>query len=422
MLRKVPDGTEDADLFGSGVHGYTSGDAPMAIPPTIVDHYGMNHLQEEIARAVEGSGATLDTPADVAAAEALDHNYYQLDDAIQQMGAILSPANSFARHIISGFDFTHGGASLDVTVEPGQFMWDGRRYVITSAKLADAGVGDWTLAANMDTYFFIAPEDPAAPASPPDRATVHIERAEVAVGAAAPATPAGTIRFFRLTTDGAGVTATQVYGHGPMLLAPNGRGLQVRRVFSGASSRVNVIPTANNSIDIGLLEDPELATPWQGRTIRRIGHQERMMRSSYSSFAPQAYLHEFHAYASTTGGGDTDDIIIAAPADYFNGSVVNVTAEVTAIDEDDQDGFYWAVARFGAGKESGNWNMDGSGAGAVVEEHGSQATGDGVGIAGLIDGSNNLVLRCTGRTAASHQMRWQAVIRALVMNPPADIP
>lgn len=410
-MNRIDSPTAEADTHGTGKDGFTDGDPQNGIPPTHFNAKWCNSVQEEICRCVEGNGDTID-----------EDTHSQLDDAVQSMAAINGPVPGVARYILHGFDPITSGASLTVTMTAGQFVWDGRRYVITDEKLADAGHDSFTLTANRDAYFYIAPEDPGAPATPPNRRTVHIEVIEVANGAAAPSTPTGTIRFLKLVTDGSGVTSKQPYGHGPMLLAGNGRGIRVRRDGLGTATQVSVIPNQNGSVNLGLFVDPELATPEEGRLFREVAYQSRYMRSTYDSRVPRAGLHEWHAYAHTTGGEDTADIVIATKDDYFDGAVVSVIAHVVAINENDQDGFYWARIEFGAGKETGFWNVDGSTVGAVVREFGTEAIADGVGVAGVIDVSGNLTLRLTGRTEADQLMRWSVRIEVDQLNPPADIP
>jgi hypothetical protein len=205
-MKRISTATADVDKFGTGRNGFTNGDPGVPTPPTQLDEADFDSYQEEIARAVEGAGATLSAT-----------NFHQLDDAIQQ--AAVHGANSLATsdYILSGLTIDLSGTSLTVPLAPGEFVQDGRRYVVTAAKLTAATASSFLLTASRDTYFYIAFEDPGAPTSPPNRETVYVTTSAVVNGAGAPATPAGTMLFAMVVTDGTDATAVTYYNRGPRL-------------------------------------------------------------------------------------------------------------------------------------------------------------------------------------------------------------
>lgn len=59
-MNRLTNATRVIDLFGPGKDGYGNG-VPGSVPPTILDSQAMNPIQEEIARAIEARGETLDS-------------------------------------------------------------------------------------------------------------------------------------------------------------------------------------------------------------------------------------------------------------------------------------------------------------------------------------------------------------------------
>lgn len=62
MLRVNPAIADDVqiDKFGSGKHGFQPGDASTGQKATQVPSGWLDHLQEELARTIEGAGIALD--------------------------------------------------------------------------------------------------------------------------------------------------------------------------------------------------------------------------------------------------------------------------------------------------------------------------------------------------------------------------
>ncbi|ALJ36885.1 hypothetical protein D9623_16335 [Azospirillum brasilense] len=59
-MKRIDTATRATDLFGPGKHGFKDGNPLTGDPSTTLSASMFNHLQEEIARAVEAGGAPLD--------------------------------------------------------------------------------------------------------------------------------------------------------------------------------------------------------------------------------------------------------------------------------------------------------------------------------------------------------------------------
>ncbi|GJH05045.1 hypothetical protein [Paraburkholderia terrae] len=59
-MRRISTATRVVDKFGAGKDGFTNGDAVAGLPSTDLEDVWFDHVQEEIANAVEASGQTLD--------------------------------------------------------------------------------------------------------------------------------------------------------------------------------------------------------------------------------------------------------------------------------------------------------------------------------------------------------------------------
>ena len=392
----------------------------MGIPSSIVGAAIMNNLQEEIARAVEGSGATLAiAPAD---------NYFQLDDAVQGMATIMGVANGggSARRVIQGLRTTTSPLSLDVTIDPGTFVFDGRRYVITAAKLLAAGHDTFTLVATRDNYLFIAPEDPSGPASPPDRATVHIEQADVAVGAAAPATPAGTFAFARLTTDGVGVPAlnSEAYpNHGTVLsqegeTALVGSGVELRRAHPGTSA-TTFVPTEEQIIGLGSLNTNDFGNTEDAHLWWHTATRREYLRTTYDADLPGALVFRFTRTASTAGSSGTAALSLFDDNDYDDGTSIAIHAKISALNENNDAGAYVAKLFFFAYQTAGGWVLDGSTVDDPEQEYGANAIANGVGANGQVAGDFIEIL-LTGHSGVSDTMEWLVQIEAIIAAPGAQ--
>lgn len=128
-MRRITTSTADIDEHGEGKNGFTDGSAP-APPPTHLNADWFDNVQEEIARCVEGDGATVVADGD-------DPNYFQLDDAVQHGSDAMFPRSTNIRFAIEGFNIgTISG--LDIGLEAGRMVFDGRKYYISAAKLIAA--------------------------------------------------------------------------------------------------------------------------------------------------------------------------------------------------------------------------------------------------------------------------------------------
>lgn len=59
-MRRISTATKVVDKFGTGKHGFTDGNAVGGIPATDLEAAWFDHVQEELANAVEAAGLTLD--------------------------------------------------------------------------------------------------------------------------------------------------------------------------------------------------------------------------------------------------------------------------------------------------------------------------------------------------------------------------
>lgn len=59
-MQRIATGTRKLDLFGAGKHGFTAGNPNSKIPATQLSAVFFNSIQEEVARAIEANGDTLD--------------------------------------------------------------------------------------------------------------------------------------------------------------------------------------------------------------------------------------------------------------------------------------------------------------------------------------------------------------------------
>jgi hypothetical protein len=410
-IRTVPDGTEDADLFGTGIDGFTSGDAQSLVPATIVSHFVMNHFQEEVCRAAEGSGQSITTYADSNAAQTAQDggtmDYHQLDKAIRLGQHSCSPETDASVCILSGLRLTTSGASLDVEVLPGEFVYRGRRYVITAAKIADAGFDAVTLTASMDNYLSIGPDST-------DESSLDVQVTAVTVGNPEPSAPAGTFLFARCTTDGSGVTAITYMTHGPILMTENLAGLRLRRPDgAGVSAALIPHPRTNRSVDIGQEEDDEDSqTPLVGSFIRKICFQEKAMRSEIHAAAhPIAMEREYTRQVLTTSADGRIDLY--DETDWDNGTAIYVTAEGVVYNATDPTDCYGFTYRFLVFKDGGSFTLNGSG--SLAHEGGTGAIAASVGVtASIVSGEVGLNLL---HHTSNDSLRWNVLFR-VVMNGP----
>lgn len=409
-MERNTDPTRAIDPFGTGEDGFTDGDATMGIPRSIVGAAIMNNFQEEIARAVEGSGQVVQNTA-------LDQ-FFQLDDAINGMAALQGAGDledfSNARAVIGGLRVASTGASLNVQPEPGQFVFDGRRFVITQSKLDAAGHDDFLLVASRDNYLYISSELPGAPGI--NRNTVHIEQLDVVIGASAPLTPADTFPFARLTTDGSGVTASAYPNHHiPFATQQNGTGVQLRR-GRGTSFLCSLVPDSSSGVHLGLVTSIDFGDQSGINMWRSFASQHRYLRSTASGLNPGAIIEEYTRHATTLGSSDTTAIILYDDTDYDDGTVIEIECHATALNEFADASGYAARSWFMVVKSAGAWNLNGSGLAEPEREDGNGAIGAGVTMFPQISG-DNLTLLVTGHSGASDILRWFVDFKVNISSP-----
>lgn len=396
-MNRIDTDTVDDDLHGTGKDGFTDGDPGMAIAPTRLNAKWFNSAQEEIARCVEANGVALD-----------EDNYSQTDDAVQGMSRAVA-AHPTARYVLQGLTFDISGTSLSTTLAAGEFVHDGRRYIITSAKLTAAGFASWgPLTASRDHYFYLAPEDPDAPATPPNRTTVYVERLDVANGAGAPATPTGTFLFAVLVTNGTDITSVTYYARGPRLHAENGASVELRPTVGGTAASLR--PSAANLIDLGYTVGGDSNEGHFGTAyVHRMN-----VRTTVSALNSMAKNERYTVFSTTTGGGTTDvpipDVSELLLAD---GACAYVECKGVGFNPTDPTDSY-AFRNETIVKYDGALSLEG--AGGPDFEDGNEAVVDGVSADYAIV-SQVLNLRLTGHTTDS--LRWFYEVHVIIGGEPA---
>lgn len=398
-MRRINTATAADDLFGAGKDGFTDGSAPSP-PPTHLNATWFNNAQEEIARAVEGNGATV-------VAGGSTENYFQLDDAIGDMARVVAASSASSnRYITEGLTFDISGTSLSTTLAAGRMVFDGRRYVITAAKLGS--FASWgPLTASRDHYFFIAPEDPDAPATPPNRATVHIERSDVANGASAPSTPTGMILFAKIVASGTDLTSVTYYNRGPRLMAES-QGFVALRPNLGTDTRTAFHPSTSIAVDLGFT-----TTDSQQGYFSREYVEELHVRSTASSLFTYADNYRYTFVKSVAAAGAPDELLLNS-ANFPDGTSVYIEVKGVAFDLTDPTDSYSFRLEGHAHLDGGaplSWDLDGTG-GVEAFEGGAGGIAAGMGISIIVDGGDLLKLSFAGH--ATDATRWFCEVHIIV--------
>jgi hypothetical protein len=201
----------------------------------------------------------------------------------------------------------------------------------------------YALGTNDDTYFYLAPEDPADPSDPPARDTVHIETLDVASGAGAPATPDGTMLFARVRTDGSGVTEIEYFSRGPSILSGQfGAGLRMQpENFPLVAAALvphgpdGVMP----DIDIGQALPRGATAPDNSGYVRNVHSKRYTLLSDVSALQDRAIVERWTEIVNV-GAGGTANVVLFDAADWPDGSSFYLEAKGVAIDPTDPtDGY-----------------------------------------------------------------------------------
>jgi hypothetical protein len=120
-MQRITGTTVATDLFGSGKHGFQEGDPVAQVPATVVSAQFLNHVQEELARAIEQSGQTLDPSnlgqlAEAIARAAASGPEVPDFDIAGALAAFVTQAHSWtaAQRLTSGYMANHFGVSGEV--------------------------------------------------------------------------------------------------------------------------------------------------------------------------------------------------------------------------------------------------------------------------------------------------------------------
>lgn len=413
-MKRIDTSTVAQDLFGSGLDGFTDGDAMTATPPTQLNASWFNNVQEELARCVEGNGDTLD-----------EDNLYQVDDAVQG-AAVRSVQGQDRFRVLRGLTFSGiAGGSLTIGLNEGEITFEGRRYVITDEKLAAGGFDSWTLTATRDVYFYIAPEDPDAPATPPNRATVHVETVTVTIGAGH-AAPAGMELFAKVTTDGTEATTVIFYNRGPALTGSGG-GVAFRAPQPIAGTGVPQVTQTGALVpvfgpvnpfqgeDIGSLDYPNVARPTNASFFNAAHLQRARRRSSIDANHPMAIVEEYTLYGTTSGGGSIVYVALSAnglslnQSNFSNGTVVRAVIHAVAMNESDPSECYARDIIGFAQLSGGAWSSVAST--ELVEDNPNET------VCEINFANNSGVLAAQLVAHATDQLRWFIDVKIVMTGP-----
>lgn len=417
-MQRITEPTRETDPFGTGVVGYTDGDAVTLVPATELNADAFNNFQEEVARCVESDGATV-------VADGGTQNYFQLSDAVGGMSRMCCvDTERELGYVLGGLLFTATGASLNVTIGPGEFVYNGRRFVVTADMLDDTGFDAWTLIATRDVYFFVAPEDPGAPSVPPNQATVWITTVTVAVDAAAPASPNGEICFARLRTNGTGVLTgvSGYYNRGPSLVCDTQEGIRITPNPGSGLTLVGGIPavvpfTASGAIDLGVLESQERSAADGGHFFSNICHASRILRRvPRSTGMHRAYKQELEPLHDTTVDATVSNTNIFDLADFPEGTFVKFHIEAVAFNETNADHSYSARREFIVYiAASGVATLNSSApAGTPTAEHGTAAAAAGANMDINLTGTDSRTVRAAVTGINPETMRWVLYVTAYI--------
>lgn len=220
------------------------------------------------------------------------------------------------------------------------------------------------VSASSDVYFFIAPEDPATPADPPDRGTVHIEYAEVPNGNTPPATPSGTLWFGLAVTGAGSVSSVSEPNHGVALLARNGVGILVREATQAGidTSIVPMGPSGGGNVDIGALNDDEIRAVFSSKLF--------MASDSGEGTANKSLISSHRATLIVSGGAQATHNLIDE-AEWDDGSAFYVEVRGAAFDLIDPTDSFSFRAWCHAHLDGGSITLDGTGGVPPAERGGA---------------------------------------------------
>lgn len=374
-MKRIDTATVETDKFGTGRDGFTNGDPGVPTPPTQLDETWFDHVQEELARVVEGNGDTLS-----------DASYEQVHTVVQQASVRAVACDPTASFVLRGLTFDLTGTSLSVTRAAGEVVYEGQRYIIP-------GTSVHTLTASRDTYFFFQPDGIDA---------LTITATAVANGASAPSAPAGGVLFAMIVSDASDATAVTYYNRGPHLIDENGASVRLRPVL-GTDIRAALVP-GEDLVDLGASTPESVTDHFRNAYVR-----EMHIRSSAGSLHTAFDNYERTEFSSTSAGGTTH-INLLDVADYPDGVAAYVEVRVVGFSPTDPTDGYSARHECHIHADGGAWDLDGSG-GAPQFVDGDGAIAASVATNLNISG-DDLRLSITGH--ATDAMRWVLAIRVLI--------
>lgn len=332
-MKRIDTDTRQVDKHGTGRDGFRYGDPGAGVGPTEVDDTWPDHLQEEIARAIERGG--VDT--------ALDENSFE------QLHRVVAQNDGLSYGYVSGFEVTEDGApSLNGSLAPGVFYHNGRRYYVSQADIDAAGTDSpRTYTASRDTYLTVEPDDA-------DGTTYTFRVYEATNGAAVPTISTDEVIIDVVVTNGSEITSSNTWDTFES-------GYPRAIVGSTTQQSDRIVPNGNTG-GIGDQQGDSLggelneANP---RYWRRVYAQERYTRD-LSSVAENGRVRQYMRKATVTSGNTT--YIALDYSDLGNSQCISARVHAMALRTDVTTGQSksWQMGRLISVDNAGNFQFEGS--------------------------------------------------------------
>lgn len=398
------------DKHGSGKHGFTDGS-----PVLFVSSLGVNGDATEIRARVMDDLVTNVKEACIEGngqngplANAVDDDPYELAAAVNTAANVLTGTASFACG--GGLLFSTSGASLNVELSDGLYVFEGRKYHATEERLSDAivlvddeeaGNGDaFTLPASSDCYISIGPDTDS---------TVSVTVVTVPNDDAAPDVPVGEFVFAIIVTDGTGVTSVRYMPRIVLESDDEGNGLEIGDVPIVTTPFSTYMPNGTSGVilprsagsNIGALSTADVPTQDDGGRFVGTIHARGLWLRSGTNASIDAFDGRVFPVnrRTTTVGNATAHVSLANLANLANESAIRVEITVIAYSSLNQI-FSRKISRCASKTSGGVMTLDGSDV-AMGTDHDPGATGATV--ATTLSGN---VVRASVTGAVGHNFTW----------------
>lgn len=414
-------GTTNAveNKHGPGINGVSNGDAVTYDPEMDLNANATELLEgfydDVIANLKlacrEANG--VDGPA----SDDVNDNRLELATAINTAANVLHGSSSF---VASGLRFTTSGASLDVDLAAGVYVYAGQKYHATEPMLSnftvqvdgsDAGTGSsFTLLPSRDHYISIAPttsltsyDGLSTYSSPQRRVSIQVRDAAVGADPSTVTVPIAHFVFAMIRTDGSGVT--EVFYSAPQKLATEFYGWELSNAMVGIQEAL--IPTLAGS-NIGTLiapdeyGDPEVSG---GRFVGTVFAHRSHWRTHNAPGRRLDRATDGETSTTDTSGAASSSLIVFNMGNLPNGSLVELQAEIIGLSDVGQ-GFTTTIRRMCMRTSGGGTTI--YGATRVV----SVGDPDTIGCsADFTQSGDNIRVTVTG--AGGHDIHWLINVRSL---------